>query len=135
MLQRINYYVLTFKNYRMSYFEKTKDLYNQIYSGQLMNAFEQYYHPEVKRVEASGEVCEGKDANRVREAQFVASIKEIHGGGINGISANEEEGITMVDSWMDVSFQDGNRMKLEQVAVQRWQDDQIINERFYYHSH
>ena len=41
-------------------------------------------------------------------------------------------GITMVEAWADVTFQDGNRMKLEEIARQKWQGDQIIEERFYY---
>ena len=62
----------------------------------------------------------------------MASVKEIHGGGIEGITSNEDDGITMVESWMDLSFQDGSRMKMEQVAVQKWQAGQIVKERFYY---
>jgi hypothetical protein len=116
----------------MSYLENAKDLYQQIYSGQLLQAFEQYYHQDVKMTEATGDTCAGKDANRKREEQFVASIKEMHGGGIGSITSDEDNAVTTVESWMDVTFQDGNRVKMEQVAVQNWQDDQIINERFYY---
>ena len=74
----------------------------------------------------------GKDDNRKREEQFVASVKEVHGGGVTGITSNEEECITMAETWMDVTFQDGNRMKLEQASVKKWEGDQIVNERFYY---
>lgn len=118
----------------MSYLQKTGDLYQQIFSGKLMDAFEQYYHDDITMVEATGEACEGKEANRKREQEFVASVKEIHGGGVDGLTSNEEEGITMVESWMDVTFQDDSRKKLEQVAVQKWKDDQIIHERFYYNA-
>jgi hypothetical protein len=38
----------------------------------------------------------------------------------------------MVESWMDVTFQGGMRPKWEQIARQKWQGDQIIEERFYY---
>jgi len=53
-------------------------------------------------------------------------------GGVTAITSNEETGVTMVESWMDISFKDGNRMKMEEVAVQTWKDDQIIREHFYY---
>ena len=33
---------------------------------------------------------------------------------------------------MDVTFKDGNRVQMEQVAVQKWAGDQIVHERFYY---
>jgi hypothetical protein len=59
-------------------------------------------------------------------------IKDVHGTGVNAITANEKEATTMVESWMDVTMKDGKRSKMEEVAVQKWKGDQIIHERFYY---
>ena len=91
-------------------------------------------------VEPNGDVTKGKDANRKREQEFLVMIKEMHGGGVygitsnedDGVTSNEDDGITMVETWMDVTYQDGNRTKMEEVAVQHWDGDQIIKERFYY---
>ena len=118
----------------MTYLDKIKAVYEMIYSGQILDAFEKYYHEEVVMQEATGAVREGKEANRAYEQQFVDSVQEIHNGGIDGITSNEEDGVTMVESWMDVTFKDGNRVKLEQVAVQRWEGDFVIHERFYYNA-
>jgi hypothetical protein len=38
----------------------------------------------------------------------------------------------MVDNWMEMTFQDGNRIRMEQVAVQHWKGDQIVREKFYH---
>lgn len=38
----------------------------------------------------------------------------------------------MIESWFDVTFKGGQRMKMEEVGIQEWKDDQIVNERFYY---
>ena len=38
----------------------------------------------------------------------------------------------LVEAWMELTFQDGNRMKMEQIARQKWQDGRIVEERFYY---
>ena len=116
----------------MSYLEKVGEMYAMIGQGQMMEAFEKFYHEDVVMVEATGEERKGKAANREFEVQWMASLKEMHGGGVTGITSNEEEGITMVETWMDSSFQDGSRMKMEEVCVQKWQGDQIIRERFYY---
>jgi hypothetical protein len=59
-------------------------------------------------------------------------IKEVHGSGVTAVTSDEKAAVTMVESWMDVTYKDGNRAKMEEVAVQRWKGDQIINERFYY---
>jgi hypothetical protein len=56
----------------------------------------------------------------------MSSTKEVHGGRVTPITFYEEDGITISESWMEVAFQDGNRMKLEEVAVQTWQEGQII---------
>ena len=118
----------------MSYLEKAQDLQNMVLGGKLMDAFEKYYHEDVVMIEATGDSTSGKADNRVREEKFLASIAEFHGAGLLAISSNEEEAVTMAEVWMDVTFQDGNRMKMEQITVQRWEGDHIINERFYYNA-
>ncbi|MEQ9442818.1 MAG: nuclear transport factor 2 family protein [Cyclobacteriaceae bacterium] len=118
----------------MTYQEKAQDLYKMINSGQLLDAFEKYYHQDCVLVEATGDKREGKDANREYEKKFLSSIQEFHGAGVGSVASNEDDQVTTVESWMDVTFQDGNRLKLEQVAVQQWKDDQIVHERFYYNA-
>ena len=116
----------------MSYLSQITELYGMMGKGDMMGAFEKFYHEDVVMVEATGEKRAGKDANREFELGFLDSVQEIHGTGVNAIASNEEEGVTMVESWMDATFKDGNRMMMEEVAVQRWHGDQIIHERFYY---
>lgn len=116
----------------MTYAEKAQALYGMIGQGQLMDAFEQYYHPEVVMQEMGEAPRVGKDINREYEKNFLASVKEVHGAGVDGITADEANGITMVENWMEVTFQDGNKIKMEQVAVQKWDGDHIVAERFYH---
>ncbi|MEM7104409.1 MAG: nuclear transport factor 2 family protein [Bacteroidota bacterium] len=116
----------------MSYLEKAKDLYRMIGEGNMLDAFEKYYHEDVVMVEATGEAREGKDTNRKFEIEWLNSLQEMHGGGTTAITSDEGAGVTIVEAWIDCTFKNGNRMKMEQVCVQRWEDDQIIRERFYY---
>ena len=116
----------------MSYLEKATELYDMLESGQMMEAFEKFYHNDVVQVEATGEERKGKDECRKSLLEWGKMVKETHGGGTDAITANEDKAVTMVETWVDVTFQDGNRMKMEEVCVQRWKDDQIIHERFYY---
>lgn len=118
----------------MSYFDKAKDMYNMVHTGQFFEAFEKYYAEDVEMIEATGDVRKGKDTSREFEKQFFESVEEVHGGGVNAITANEEEGITMVESWMELTFKEGGRTKMEEVAVQHWEGDQIVKERFYYNA-
>ncbi len=116
----------------MSYLEKEKDLQRLVGQGQLLDAFEKYYSENVVMEEPRFGKVEGKAANREREQQFVASIKEVHGGGARAITSNEEEGITMSETWMDATYADGNRMMFEETSVKKWEGDQVVHEKFYY---
>lgn len=115
----------------MSYFEKINTVYNHIAQGEAMDAFEKYYHEDVVMILEDGTPVKGKEANRDREKEFFSSVETFHGIEVNGITANEDESKTAVESIMDVTFKDGGRMKLAQVAVQDWDEDQIVRERFY----
>jgi len=116
----------------MTYKEKAEDLYAMLGQGKGMEAFEKHYHNDVVAIEGDGKKREGKQVNREALQGWYSMVKEHHGGGFHAITANEEDAVTMVESWVDVTFKDGNRMKLEEVCVQRWKDGQIIHERFYY---
>ena len=116
----------------MKNLQKATELYQLIGSGQLLEAFERFYHPNVLMQEAGEEPRIGKDTNREYELYFLGMIKTFHGSGVTHIASNEAESVTMVESWMDVTFQNDFRLKMQQVAVQTWDGDQIINETFYH---
>ncbi|MEA1784504.1 nuclear transport factor 2 family protein [Arenibacter sp. GZD96] len=117
----------------MSYKEKALDIYHQLQQGKLLEAFDTYYAEDVVMTEPRGERV-GKVACRAYEVEFLNGVSEFHSLTIDSIAANEEDGVTFVESTMDVTFKNGYRAKMEQVAVQRWKGDQIIHERFYYNN-
>lgn len=116
----------------MTHVEKATDLYQLINTGQLLDAFEKYYHEDVVLEEIGETPREGKAVNREYEKNFLASVKEFHGAGVLAITANEPDNKTMVESWMDLTFQNDFRVKMQQVAVQTWDGNQIIHETFYH---
>jgi len=107
-------------------------LNDQILSGDIMGAFEHFYADHVVMVEPGVEPHVGKEVNRTREQQFVDSVKEFHGAEVKAAAVSGD--VTFSEWTMDITFQDGNRALLEQVAVRRWQDDQVVHERFYYNA-
>jgi len=115
----------------MTYKEKAQDIYNQLGQGKLLDAFDQYYGENVVMTEPRG-TREGKETCREYEVQFLNSIKEFHNLEVSSITSDEANAVTTVESTMDVTFKDGNRAQMEQVAVQRWEGDHIVHERFYY---
>ncbi|MEM9555148.1 MAG: nuclear transport factor 2 family protein [Acidobacteriota bacterium] len=105
-------------------------LNDAILGGDILGAFETYYADDVVMVEPGGNRREGKAVNREYEAQFVESVQDFHGA---EVVASAVAGDVSFSEWtMDITFRDGNRKTLEQVAVRRWQDGRVVQERFYY---
>ncbi len=117
----------------MSYKEKAQDIYHQLQQGKLLDAFDKYYAEQVVMTEPRG-TREGKAECRAYEEQFLNSVQEFHSLEINKVGSNEDEATSFVESTMDVTFKDGNRVTMEQVAVQQWEGDHIVHERFYYNN-
>ena len=118
----------------MSVLENAQKLQQMMAEGQVMEAFEELYHDDVTVTEMpTGEVRNGKAAQREAIVGWFNMVQEHHGGGIGSICADEANGVSTVESWTDVTFKEGGRMKMQEVAVQKWQDGQIIDEKFYYH--
>ncbi|NNC82796.1 MAG: nuclear transport factor 2 family protein [Flavobacteriales bacterium] len=116
----------------MSLKDKISEMYGMVGQGQSLEAFEKFYHDDVKMIECTGEVREGKEANREFQKNWYSQVDQVHDGGVRAVTADDEAGVTMVETWTDMSFKDGNRMKMEEVARQKWKDGKIIEERFYY---
>ena len=117
----------------MSCFDDAMNLQKMMSEGKAMEAFDKYYADDVVVVEMpTGETRKGKEAQRKAINQWFSTVKERHGGGIGEMTSNEKAGVTCVEAWFDCTFADGNRMKMEEVAVQKWKNGQIVHEKFYY---
>lgn len=116
----------------MSHKKLAEELYQMVGTGQILDAFEKFYAENVEMQELGQEPRKGKVANREYEKNFVNSIEAVHGGGVDSITTDDEKGITMVESWLEVTFKGGQKVKMEQVAVQHWKDGLIIKEKFYH---
>ncbi len=102
----------------------------QILQGDILGAFDRFYAEDVVMQENSLPVFEGKAFNRKREEEFVASIEQFHGAKI--LSAAVSGDVSFSEWEMDVTFKGGFHVVLAQVAVRRWKDGLVANERFYY---
>ncbi len=116
----------------MTHLENAQKLYQMVGEGKMAEAIDELYADNVTVVEATGQTFEGKETQKGRLVEWQAGIEEFHGGGVNNITANEETGVTMVESWTDITPKGGQRFKFEEIAVQQWENGKITKERFYY---
>jgi ketosteroid isomerase-like protein len=107
-----------------------RQLNQAILAGDILNAFEKFYADDIVMQENDLPPFAGKAVNRKREEEFVNSVQEFHGARLLGEAVN---GDTSYSEWeYDVTFKNGTRTKLQQVASRRWKNGQVSHERFYY---
>ena len=101
-----------------------------VQQGQILEAFDRFYADDVVMQENRKAPTAGKAANRTREEQFVAYVKDVH---TNVATAVAVDGAHAFIAWtLDFTGVDGTRLHYEQVSHQVWRDGRIVSERFYY---
>ncbi|MEE4196189.1 MAG: hypothetical protein V2I54_00970 [Bacteroidales bacterium] len=115
----------------MNCFEKAKELYTMLEEGKLPEAKEKYYHDEVIVIQADGKIRKGKTENLTYDKNFIKNIEEIYGGKVLAIASDEKRQISMVEFWIKIKQKDGTKKIIAEVAIQQWEKDKIIEERFY----
>jgi len=112
--------------------ELVDGLVKMVGEGKIMDAFEKYYADNVIMQENENTPRVGKDVNREYEKAFVGGIIEFHNAKTLGVAVGDN--YSTVESFMDVTHKDWGRVARTQVAVQKWENGKIINEKFYYDS-
>jgi ketosteroid isomerase-like protein len=110
--------------------ELDKQLNDDVLSGKIMDAFEKYYADDVVMQENSEDPRVGKAANRKAEEEFMSSVEGFNGASVKASAVN---GDVSFSEWeMDITFKGGKRVTMSQVAVRKWKNGKIVNERFFY---
>ena len=119
----------------MTHLELARKLCQMIGEGKLHEALDELYDENVEVIEGNGDSFHGRETQKKRVTEWQESLQEMHDGGVYAITANEEDGVTIVESWVDVTFKGApGPMKFEEVGVQTWKDGKIVRERFYYNT-
>lgn len=114
----------------MSTRDKVNDLVEMCQQGQSNEAFEKHYADDCLKIEATGDRVEGKEACRAHHKQWEDAVSEVHSAEVPLVMV---DGDTAVINWkMDVSFKDGSRFQMDEIAVQQWENGKMKKEQFYY---
>jgi hypothetical protein len=102
--------------------------------GKYETAQRELYAPDAKSNEpphAQGmQTVDGLAAIIEKGNQFQSMIQEIHGGSVDGpLVAGNQIAITI---GLDVTFNDGSRMNMLEIAVYTVKNGKIIQEQFFY---
>ena len=110
--------------------QRVFDLVLQVERWNLLEAFEEFYADDVVMQENENPPTVGKAANREREREFVSSVAQVHESRAVDIVV---DGNNVVIHWrLEYTTTDGQRVRTDQLALQKWRGDQIVHERFVY---
>jgi len=105
-------------------------LNNMILQGKILEAFDKFYADDVVMQENDDAPTVGKDANREREQQYVASIEAFHSAAVVSHAINDDVSFSQWKT--DVTYKGAPRAQSSQVAVREWQDGKVVREQFYH---
>ena len=109
--------------------ELENELNTMIQQGQIVDAFEKFYAENCVMQDQGFEPWEGKDLNREREKDFVSKITDFRQGEM--VESVVGDDVTMSIWRFDYTHAEWGDVKYEQVAVRRWENGQVVSERFY----
>ncbi len=106
------------------------DLLSYIREGRILDAVNEFYAEDVVMQENTLPPTVGREANLERERQFLNSVKDWKRFDVIAKSASDD--VTFYETVMDWTTTDGTDVHVEQVVVAKWQNNKIINERYYH---
>jgi ketosteroid isomerase-like protein len=101
--------------------------------GKNMDAINELYGDNIVSLEAKGspmERTEGKEAVIGKSQYWYSTVEEIHGGEVSEpiVSGN----FFTVSMHMDVTYKEGGRMPMHEIAVYEVKDGKVVAEQFFY---
>ena|SRR5687767_3578341 len=117
----------------MTELKKNVDELNQmILNGKILDAFEKFYDDDVVMQDNNYPARTGKAENRKYEEAFVNGLTEFRGAKVLNTVISDD--IAATEWWMDFTHKDFGPRNYKQLAVQRWKDGKIVEEKFYYNN-
>lgn len=110
--------------------DRLEDLFAYIREGRILDAINEFYAEDAAMQENDQPPTVGRKANFEREKQFISTVKEWKRFDVTAKGVGDD--VTFYETVMDWVATDGTPVHVEQVVVAKWQDGQIIHERYYH---
>ena len=107
-------------------------LNNLVINGNLLEAFDKYYHDDVAMQENNLPPTVSKEANRQREIEFLNNVTAFRKAEVKGIGVGDD--ISFVIWNYDYTHEEWGVRNYSQVSIQQWKDGKIIHEQFVYNN-
>lgn len=112
--------------------DRVLELVRYVEAGRIPEAIEEFYGEAAVMQENRQPPTVGRAANLERERAFAASVDRWHEVRARAVAVDGDQ--VSIEWVFDYTTKDGQRIRMEEIAQQRWQDGRILHERFYYDS-
>lgn len=110
--------------------ELERELNQALQDQKVLEAFDRFYADDVVMQENCGEPCPGKAANRRRTLDWAETVSQFHAARLIGSAVSGDRAYS---EWeYDVTYQNGVRYRINEVAVRLWRNGKVASERFYW---
>jgi hypothetical protein len=111
---------------------KVDQLNQMVLEGKILDAFEKFYADDVVMQDNDYPARVGKEMNRQAEEAFVNGLTEFRGARVLNTIVSDD--IAATEWWFDYTHKDYGSRNYRQLAVQRWKNGRIVEEKFYYNN-
>ncbi len=108
------------------------DLNTRVLAGDVLGAFDDYYHENVSMQENQNDPVIGKAVNRVREEEWLANVTEFRNVEVRSVGVDADNDVVLVEWVMEYGHKQWGDVNNHQVTIQKWSGNQIVHERFVY---
>jgi hypothetical protein len=107
-------------------------LNQQILEGKILEAFDAFYDESVVMQDNDYPARVGKAVCRQFEEAFVNGLTEFRG--VKVLNTLISDDLAVTEWWFDYTHKDYGVRNYRQLAVQRWKNGKIVEEKFYYNN-
>lgn len=100
-----------------------------VVKGQLVEAAEKYYAPNIRTVEFDGRLTEGRDAAMKKLREFVDSIKSVKE--ITLLRSAVDDNASFSEYILSLEMKDGSDIYLHEIVRSLWENGQVTEERYF----
>ena len=110
--------------------ERLHEFIATVEAGQYIRAIEEFYTDDATMRENAGTPRKSRAALVAHERMMLRNVESIKTRPAKRVAL---DGDLVVINWIfDITARDGNTRVLDELAIQRWHNDKIVEEQFYY---
>jgi ketosteroid isomerase-like protein len=114
----------------MSTSERVQALVRYVQAGRIPEAIEEFYADGATMQENREPPTVGKAANLAREIAFADAVERWHEVSARSVAVDGDQ--ALIEWVFDYTTREGRRIRMEEIAQQRWREGKIERERFFY---